>query len=353
MSDAVMKYDSLLGVESNPNDVSDVPDDLPEEPATGCLTRQIRVPARLAGERADRVAAELLPEFSRARLTRWLKEGALTFDGAAPAPKKRLDGGELLRLDAVVSEDRSIVPQDVPFEVCYEDAHLLVIDKPAGLVVHPGAGNRDQTLVNGLIAHRPALAVLPRAGLIHRLDKGTTGLLIAAATEQSFQILTRALAERRITRRYQAVVEGEMTGGREIEAPIGRDARHRTRQRVADDGRYALTRVRLAERFRRHARIEAELATGRTHQIRVHLSSVGHPLVGDTTYGSRGLLPRGAAPELIEQLRGFGRPALHAWQLELEHPVSGANLALEATLPEDFRTLVETLRQDAAADHRA
>jgi 23S rRNA pseudouridine1911/1915/1917 synthase len=310
------------------------------------VNRECVVPAGLAGQRADRTAAELLPEFSRAQLTRWLRSGALTFDGRSLAPKFKLFGGEMLRLQASLDVDRGLEAQSVAFGVCYEDDDLLVVNKPAGVVVHPGAGNPDRTLVNGLIAHRPALKVLPRAGLIHRLDKGTSGLLIAACNERSFKVLTEAMRDRVIVRRYRAVVEGQMTGGREIEAPIGRDPRNRLKQRVRDDGRYALTRVRLTERFRAHTFIEAQLATGRTHQIRVHLSSIGYPLLGDRTYGARGMLPPRPTQDLVALLRGFGRPALHAYCLELRHPGDSRRLQFVADVPTDFEVLLDNLRRD-------
>lgn len=304
------------------------------------------VPADLAGIRADRVAAELLPEFSRAQLHRWMRAGCLTFDQRALVPKTRVAGGEALRLDAPEHVDRGAVAQAVDFTVCYEDDDLLVLDKPAGLVVHPGAGNPDHTLVNGLIAHRPGLASLPRAGLVHRLDKGTSGLLIAAGNEQAFKRLTEAMASRHIARRYLAVVEGVLTGGREIESPIGRDPRNRLKQRVHEQGRPASTRVRVRQRFRAHTLIEAQLGTGRTHQIRVHLSSVGFPLVGDRAYGSRGRLPRQPSERLLSTVRGFDRPALHAWQLEFDHPSTGDPLQFEVEAPADFADLLEALAAD-------
>lgn len=313
------------------------------------LIREAEVPPALAGERADRAAAVLLPEFSRAQLTRWLRDGALTFDGRALAPKSRLRGGEQLRLRAHRTAEVGLEPQAVPFSVVFEDEELLVIDKPAGVVVHPGAGNRDRTLVNGLIAHRARLAALPRAGLIHRLDKGTSGLLLVAASERAFKRLSEALAKREVRRHYLAIVEGTMTGGREIEAPIGRDPRNRLKQQVREQGRYALTRVRLRERFRRHSLVAAQLATGRTHQIRVHLAAIGHPLVGDRTYGSRGVLPGGASSELIEVLRGFDRPALHAHRLAFAHPTEGRTIEVEVDPPADFARLADCLRRDAQA----
>ena len=311
------------------------------------------MPPEFAGERADKVAAILFDEFSRALLTRWMSEGALTVDGLVVKPKTKLIGGERLALDAQAGpvEDWASA-QPIEFSVLYEDVDLLVIDKPAGLVVHPGAGNPDGTLVNGLLAHRPALAGLPRAGIVHRLDKETSGLLVVAASLQAHTQLVRDLQARAIERRYLAVSEGRMVAGRDIDAPIGRDPRSRVRQAVREDGKPALTRVRVQERYRVHTLIEAQLATGRTHQIRVHLASIGYPLVGDRRYGARGRLPPGADADLIECLRTFPRQALHAWVLGLNHPASGEPLEFTAPIPGDLTQLIEVLRADQAAHDR-
>lgn len=311
------------------------------------------MPPELAGERADKAAAILFDEFSRALLTRWMGEGALKVDGSVVKPKTRLMGGECLELDALAEPAENWASgQPIEFNVLYEDDDLLVVDKPAGIVVHPGAGNPDGTLVNGLLEHRPTLARLPRAGIIHRLDKDTSGLLVVAASLQAHTRLVRDLQDRNVERRYLAVCEGRMVAGRDIEAPIGRDPRHRTRQAVREDGKPALTRVRVQERYRVHTLIEAQLATGRTHQIRVHLSSVGYPLVGDRRYGARGRLPTAADSGLVERLRGFPRQALHAWVLGLNHPVSGEALEFVSPLPEDLTGLIESLRADEAAHRR-
>lgn len=308
------------------------------------------MPAELAGERVDKVAAQLFDEFSRSTLRDWIAAGSLAVDGARVKPKQRLSGGERLTIDAKpgMREDWAS-GQLVDFQVLHEDEALLVIDKPAGLVVHPGAGNPDRTLVNGLLARYPALARLPRAGVIHRLDKDTSGVLLVAASAAAHTRLTRALQAREVERKYLAVTEGRMVAGRDIDAPIGRDPHHRTRQRVRDDGKAALTRVRVRQRFRAHTLVDAELATGRTHQIRVHLASIGHPLVGDRRYGARGKLPPGAAPAVVDGLKGFRRQALHARQLGLVHPTTGERLTFTAPVPEDLDRLVELLRRDAAS----
>ncbi|MEM8766841.1 MAG: RluA family pseudouridine synthase [Pseudomonadota bacterium] len=312
------------------------------------LIRELEVPPALGGERADRAAAQLFDEFSRAVLSRWINEGALTVDGSTVKPRHRLLGGEVLRLDADLDagEDWASA-QPVAFEVVHEDEDVLVIHKPAGLVVHPGAGNADGTLVNGLLAHRRELTRLPRAGIVHRLDKHTSGLMVVAASLPAHAQLVRDLEARTVERRYLAITEGRMVGGRDIDAPIGRDAQVRTRQQVRDDGKPAQTRVRVRARYRVHTLIEAALQTGRTHQIRVHLSSIGYPLVGDKRYGARGRLPPGADAVLIDCLQQFPRQALHAWRLAFTHPTSGEFLTFETELPADMRLLRTRLEEDA------
>jgi 23S rRNA pseudouridine1911/1915/1917 synthase len=307
----------------------------------------LRIPAHLAGQRVDKAAALLLPEYSRTQLADWIRDGSLTMDGRVVQAKQRVFGGESLALLATPPERaRWDVPQVVPFEIVYEDDDLLIVDKPAGVVVHPGAGNPDKTLVNGLLQIRPHLAALPRAGIVHRLDKDTSGLLIVAASPAALRGLTGALARHDVTRRYRAVIEGVMTGGRTIDAPIGRDPSNRLRQRVADDGRAAVTRVRLIERYRAHSMVAAELDTGRTHQIRVHLASIGHPLVGDRRYGARGRLPARPSVELLDAVRGFRRQALHAHELAFLHPVTGVELRFTAPLPQDLVDLIACLQND-------
>ncbi len=320
-------------------------------PASRNISRTIRVGAHQAGQRVDKAAAMLLPEFSRTQLVAWVKDGSLTLDGRVVPAKERVFGGEMLTLDAAPLESaRWDVAQPVAFDVLYEDEHLLIIDKPSGVVVHPGAGNPDHTLVNGLIQIRPALAALPRAGIVHRLDKDTSGLLVVAASAAALRALTTAMARHDVSRRYRAVVEGVLSGGRTIDAPIGRDPSNRTRQRVASAGRPALTRIRVLERYRAHCLVAAELATGRTHQIRVHLASVGHPLVGDRRYGARGRLPQRPSAALLGAIRAFRRQALHAAELEFVHPNTGAAMAFAAPMPADLTDLIRHLEQDRLAD---
>jgi 23S rRNA pseudouridine1911/1915/1917 synthase len=311
------------------------------------VIRSAKVPPELGGERVDKAAAVLFDEFSRATLAVWIGSGALTVNGRQVKPKLRLTGGERLEVDAVLlpKEDWATA-QALEFRVLHEDEDLLVIGKPAGLVVHPGAGNRDGTLVNGLLAHRPDLDRLPRAGIVHRLDKDTSGLMVVAGSPTAHRQLVRALEARLIERRYLAVTEGRMVGGRVVDAPIGRDPQQRTRQKVRPDGKPARTSVRVRERFRVHTLVEAQLATGRTHQIRVHLASIGFPLVGDRRYGARGRVPPAASAELVDRLQSFPRQALHAWRLDFAHPVSNLPLSFTDPMPEDMTELVEALRQD-------
>ncbi len=312
----------------------------------------VDVPPELAGQRLDKVAAQLFPDFSRTELTRWISAGSLRVDGVPAKPKVKLAGGERLELRAALEprEDwRSA--EALPLNVLFEDDDVLVLDKPAGLVVHPGAGNASGTLVNALLHHRPALAALPRAGVVHRLDKDTSGVMVVAASPAAQRALTRQIAERAVHRCYVCLAEGRMVAGMNVDKPIGRDPHVRTRQAVRDDGKPAYTELRVLERLRAHTLVEAVLGTGRTHQIRVHMQSVGYPLVGDKRYGARGRVPPGAAPALIEALHGFGRQALHAWQLEFTHPVRETELLrFDAPLPDDFERLLTQLRDDVQAN---
>ena len=312
------------------------------------------VPAECAGERLDVAASALVPDMSRGRIAAAIKSGALLLDGHQRKPAHRVLGGE--RVSVHIEEPERVLsdlPQSVPFEVAYEDEHLMVVDKPPGIVVHPGAGNADGTLVNGLLARRPDLAALPRAGIVHRLDKDTSGLLVVAATEQVRQALARAIQRRVVDRVYVAVVEGVMIAGRDIDLALGRDPLQRMRWRARDGGRPALTRVRVSARYRAHTLVRAQLETGRTHQVRAHLSAVGHPLVGDRRYGARGRLPKGPGEALIATIRGFPRQALHAHRLGFEHPVLRQAMRFESPVPPDIGGLIRALKTDAGETQRA
>ncbi|MCG8276243.1 23S rRNA pseudouridine(1911/1915/1917) synthase RluD [Stenotrophomonas sp. NLF4-10] len=312
-------------------------------------SRQARVPDAAAGRRFDAVLAELFPEFSRSRLSDWIKSGAALLDGAPARPRDLLRGGELATLDAVLEVETDALPEDIPLSVLYEDEHVLVIDKPAGLVVHPGAGNPTGTLVNALLFRDPALAKVPRAGVVHRLDKDTSGVMVVARTVQAQTALVEQLSAREVHRQYLAVVCGALVAGGTVDAPIDRHPRDRLRMAVREDGRDAVTHYRLRERFRAHTALECRLETGRTHQIRVHMAHLKHAIVGDPLYGGALKLPKGASDELVAQLRGFKRQALHAETLEFMHPISGEPVRNSAPVPADLQALMQALREDTGA----
>lgn len=318
------------------------------DPATNMLNSRALVPPDLAGQRVDKVAATLFSEFSRAELTRWMDEGALTLNGDRVKPKFKVFGGEELHLQGQrhVREDWQSA-EAIDLDILYEDEEIIVINKPPGLVVHPGAGNADGTLVNGLLHHRPDLSLLPRAGVVHRLDKQTSGVMVVAASANAHRMLVEAISARGVRRRYVAVCEGVLVSGQDIDRPIGRDPKLRTRQVVRADGKAALSLVRVRARYRAHSAVDVTLGSGRTHQIRVHMQSIGHPLVGDTKYGSRRILPRGAALSTVEMLQQFPRQALHAYKLDFAHPGSNKDLHFAAPIPEDLQGLMDELGQDA------
>ena len=306
------------------------------------------IPAELAGQRLDQALARLFPEYSRSRLKTWLLAGTLRVDGGSPRPRDPVRGGESVLLLGEPEAVIAAAPEAMELDVVFEDEALLVVDKPAGLVVHPGAGNPRGTLMNGLLHHAPELEALPRAGIIHRLDKDTSGLLLIAKSLPAHTALVRLLADRAISRWYLAVCIGVLTGGGTIDAPIGRHAADRKRMTVREDGKSAVTHYTVLERFRAHTYIQVRLETGRTHQIRVHFAHRHHPLAGDPVYGGRPVLPAGADERLVAALRGFRRQALHAGRLDFQHPASGEMLRFEAPLPEDFERLLAALREDSA-----
>jgi len=310
-------------------------------------THALRVPDELAGMRLDQALARLLPDYSRSRLKEWIEAGRVTVQNRIPRPRDLLSGGEQVVIEAEAAVETTVRPQALDLDIVHADDWLIIINKPAGLVVHPGAGNRDRTLQNALLHHDPALAGLPRAGILHRLDKDTTGLLVIARTLAAHTALTRQLQAREIEREYEAICVGVMTAGGTVDRAIGRHRSDRVRMSVRDDGREAITHYRVIERFRGHTHVRVNLETGRTHQIRVHFAHIRHPLVGDATYGSRVLLPRGATPTLVAALRGFRRQALHAARLKLFHPQLEREIEWRAPLPADMKALVAALREDA------
>ncbi|MEE4186643.1 MAG: 23S rRNA pseudouridine(1911/1915/1917) synthase RluD [Gammaproteobacteria bacterium] len=307
------------------------------------------VTAEQDGKRFDQVLAEMFPDYSRARLQGWIRDGRARLDGVQVLPRLRVKAGQQARVTPQhqpVIESRS---QALPLAVLYEDADVIVINKPAGLVVHPGAGNPDGTLLNGLLHHAPELSQLPRAGILHRLDKDTSGLLLIARSLRAHTRLTRDLEQREIRREYRAVCNDRLTAGGCVNAPVGRHRVQRTRMAVTSAGRLAVTHYRVLQRFAAHTFIAVRLETGRTHQIRVHMLHEGHPLVGDPVYGGRLKIPKGAAPELAEQLRSFKRQALHASDLGFRHPDSGAEMQFHAPLPADLTALLQALNTGNAA----
>ena len=297
---------------------------------------RLTAPAACAGLRLDQALAQLLPEFSRSRLAQWVRSGQATVDGRAARPRQKVRGGERIEIapqpEAAVDAHR---PEDIPLDVVFEDNALLVVNKPAGLVVHPGSGNWRGTLLNALLRRVPALSGIPRAGIVHRLDKDTSGLLVVAKTLAAQAALVRQLQARSVKREYLAVAHGRVARDGRIEAPIGRHPLRRTRMAVVARGRPAVTHYQVLERHAHATVLRCRLETGRTHQIRVHLASLGHPLLGDATYGKRGGLP-------------FARQALHAERLAIVHPATGKAMEWQAPLPADMRKLVSGLRRTGA-----
>jgi 23S rRNA pseudouridine1911/1915/1917 synthase len=307
------------------------------------LTAQ--VPFSMSGLRFDQAASELFPDFSRSRLQSWIKDGQLKINGVIGKPKDKVIGGETLDLNAELEAQGDWQPEEIQLDIVHEDDDLLIINKQAGLVVHPAAGNYTGTLVNALLNHIPELINLPRAGIVHRLDKETTGLMVVAKTLEAHTDLVAQLADRTVSREYEAVAVGAMTGGGTVNAPMGRHPIHRKLMAVlSQGGKRAVTHYRVATRFPHHTHIKVKLETGRTHQIRVHMAHIGFALVGDKTYGKSFKIPKGANASLIEALKAFPRQALHAAKLGLEHPGTGEYTEWTAPIPEDFKGLLEALK---------
>ncbi|ATD07115.1 MULTISPECIES: 23S rRNA pseudouridine(1911/1915/1917) synthase RluD [Pseudoalteromonas] len=312
------------------------------------ISLQAEVPVELGGKRLDQILAQLFPDFSRSRIKTWILEDKVTVDGEVfNTPREKLLGGESVAIETVIEAQREYEAQDIELDIVYEDDDILVINKPMGLVVHPGAGNPDGTVLNALLHHHPEIINVPRAGIVHRLDKDTTGLMVVAKTIQAQTHLVKNLqARENFTREYEAVCNGTMTAGGMIEKPIGRHATKRTHMAVHEMGKPAITHYRVAEKFRAHTRLRLRLETGRTHQIRVHMAYLNHPLIGDQLYGGRPRPPRNATQGLTEQLREFKRQALHAIKLSIAHPITGEKMTWEAPVPEDMIKLVAALRED-------
>lgn len=308
---------------------------------------QASVPQEMHGSRLDQVAARLFPQYSRSRLQEWIKSGAVSVDGKQCRPRDKVLVGASVQIDAQLETEVAWQGQDIALDIVYEDDTLFVVNKPAGLVVHPAAGHAQGTLVNALLAHAPELSMLPRAGIVHRLDMDTSGLLVVARTLSAHHHLVEQLQARTVKREYCALVIGAMTGGGTVDAPMGRHPRQRKKMAVtAVGGKPAITHYRLAQRFGHHSRIAVNLETGRTHQIRVHMSHRHYPLIGDPLYGGRPRIPKGASDLLVETLRHFPRQALHARSLGFSHPASGEHVQFECPLPEDIVKLIAVLEAE-------
>lgn len=304
------------------------------------------------GQRLDQAVAELFTDFSRSRLKEWLLEGKVMVNGTVVTkPRTKVMGGEAITVQAELENEQRWEAQDIPLNIVYEDDDIIVINKPRDLVVHPGAGTPDGTVLNALLFHYPPIAEVPRAGIVHRLDKDTTGLMVVAKTVPAQTRLVRELQKRNITREYEAIAIGKMTAGGMIDKPIGRHSTKRTLMAVSPLGKPAVTHYRVAEHFREHTRLRLRLETGRTHQIRVHMAYLQHPLLGDTAYGGRARIPKGATQELTDMIRGFDRQALHAVMLRFAHPITGEELEFHAPVPDDMVVMTEALREDAKLNH--
>lgn len=314
-----------------------------KHPIKDLIEESVTVPDDQGGRRFDQIAAACFPTFSRARLQDWIREGFLVVDGKARKPKEKLYGGEKLSLSVEVQPEGQWEAENIPLDIVYQDNEIMVINKPVGLVVHPAAGNYTGTLLNALLYHYPDNAALPRAGIVHRLDKDTTGLMVVARSLAAHTDLVAQLQDRTVHREYEAVVRGVMTGGGVVDAPIGRHPQNRLKMAVVRGGKPSVTHYRVVKRYQAHTHIRLNLQTGRTHQIRVHMSHQHFPLVGDDLYGGGLKLPKSCPAALEAVLRAFRRQALHARQLGLIHPVTGEYMEWEVPLTADFQALLDSL----------
>jgi 23S rRNA pseudouridine1911/1915/1917 synthase len=310
---------------------------------------QAVVDLQLSGSRLDQALAALFPDYSRSRLQSWVKSGRVSVNGEAARNKDKVKCGDVILLDAEEEKVTYVAAEDIALDIVYEDEHLIVVNKPAGLVVHPAAGNLAGTLQNGLLYHAPELEKLPRAGIVHRLDKETSGLLVVARSLKAHKRLVELLQARDIHREYRTIVNGVLITGGHIDAPIGRHPTQRVKMAVVPSGKEAQTDYRVLEKFPAHTFLQVKLHSGRTHQIRVHMAHIRHPVVGDPVYGGRLRIPAGASEELKEALRHFRRQALHAFKLGFDHPHTGEYVEWQAEMPEDMQKLLDTLREDANA----
>ncbi|OGT45333.1 MAG: RNA pseudouridine synthase [Gammaproteobacteria bacterium RIFCSPHIGHO2_12_FULL_41_20] len=313
------------------------------------LHHKLTIPVDMLGLRLDQALVKLLPDYSRTQIQEWIKDSAVTVNGQIIKTRIRMKGGEKIDIQSISKPPLSWEAQAIPLNIIYEDDELLVINKPSGLVVHPAAGHQDQTLLNALLYHNPRSKDLPRAGIVHRLDKDTSGLLVVAKTKLTLISLYKQLKKRTISREYQSIVVGNLISGGTIDEPIARHPVHRKRMAVITNGRPAITHYRVIEKYRHHTRLKVQLETGRTHQIRVHMAYIRHPVVGDATYGGRLFIPQGATPALRQALQQFRRQALHAYALGCTHPVTQEFMRWEVDLPADMQELIKHLKQDSAS----
>jgi len=305
----------------------------------------ILIPKRMMGERIDAAISEMLPDYSRSKITVWIKAGDALINEKTFKPKDRVNGNEVVYLSLNQKQSNDWVAEKIPLNIVYEDEDIIVINKQFGLVTHPGAGNWTGTLANALLYYDSSLSKLDRAGIVHRLDKNTSGLMVVAKNEKSQKYLVEQLQAHSIDREYSAIVYGHMIAGGTIDEPIGRDSKDRVKQSVSANGKEAVTHYRAIDRFKSHTHVKAILETGRTHQIRVHLSYAGYPLIGDPVYGGRVRFPKKANEVLKETLLNLKRQALHSKKLTLNHPVSGELMSWKAPLPEDMQSLLDVLKE--------
>jgi len=306
-------------------------------------TLKIIIPERMAGQRIDVALSEMLPDYSRSKITAWIKSGEALIDHKPFKPKDKVNGSEMVELTISQKQNNDWVGEDIPLNVIFEDDDIIVLNKAVSLVTHPGAGNWSGTLANALLHYDPKLATLDRAGIVHRLDKNTSGLMVVSRNEKSQKYLVEQLQKHSVLREYSAIVYGHMVAGGTIDEPIGRDTKDRVKQAVSSHGKEAVTHYRVIDRYQNHTHVKAILETGRTHQIRVHLSHIGYPLIGDPMYGGKVRFPKKADEVLKEALVNFKRQALHARKLTLAHPISGELMSWKTPLPEDMLALLDVL----------
>jgi len=306
---------------------------------------KIIIPDRLIGSRLDAAISEMLPEISRNKITSWIKSGKILIDSNPFKPKEKVLGGEVIEMIASPEENTNWIAEDIKLDIVFEDDEIIILNKPSGLVTHPGAGNTHGTLANGILFARPDLNQLDRAGIVHRLDKDTSGLMVVAKTENAKLSLIKQLESHSVSREYTAIVYGSMVTGGMVDEPIGRDSVNRQKQAVTQSGKPAITHFRVIEKFKNFTLIKAILETGRTHQIRVHMSHIGHPLLGDFTYGGKVKFPKGAKDELKVAIKEFPRQALHAKKLSIIHPTNNKELSWRSKLPEDLDLMINNLRE--------